>query len=293
MGMAGTAAALPLRGVAAGLKDLPIVVFSKVYQPLKLTFEESADLTAEAGLNGVDPAVRPGGEVLPEKAVDDLPRYFEALRKRGLSMPMITTGITSTSSTHAEDILRTARKLGIQYYRLGPTNRADRSSLPKQIADIKAQLKELSALNKEIGITAMFQNHSPAGRAYVGGDLHEMHQIVSGLDPAQIGVAFDIGHAWVVHGAEWRRHFDQLKPWLKVAYVKDVQREPVRWVPFGEGDLDKLGYFKVLGQTGYHAPVSMHIEYDWDQKGKNRTRPVLLAALQNSRKVLAGWLSLS
>src|SRR5580765_2122289 len=58
---------------------LPIVVFTKVYQPLNLDFEKSAALTAAAGLDGVDSPVRPKGEILPEKVADDLPRYAEAL----------------------------------------------------------------------------------------------------------------------------------------------------------------------------------------------------------------------
>ena len=90
--------------------------------------------------------------------------------------------------------------------------------------EIKAQLKDLAALNKQIGIGAIFQNHSPAGRSYVGGDLSELYDIVKDFDPAQIGVAFDIGHALVVHGDDWRRHFEKLKSHLKVAYVKDVTR---------------------------------------------------------------------
>jgi len=53
-----------------------------------------------------------------------------------------------------------------------------------------------------------------------------MYEVVKDLDPAQIGVAFDIGHAWVVHGEDWRRHFEKLKPHIQVAYVKDVQRPP-------------------------------------------------------------------
>ena len=41
---------------------------------------------------------------------------------------------------------------------------------------------------------------------------------------------------------------------------------------------------------GYAAPISMHIEFDWDAKGKSRTRASLVTALQESRRVLKGWL---
>src|SRR2546426_5305125 len=53
---------------AAGKTPWPIAEFSKVYQELNLGFEESADVTAEAGLDGIDCPVRPEGQVLPERS---------------------------------------------------------------------------------------------------------------------------------------------------------------------------------------------------------------------------------
>ena len=267
-----------------------IVVFSKVYQTLKLGFDDAAALTAEAGLDGIDCPVRPGGEILPERVTQDLPRYAEALRKRNLSMPLLTTAITSAASPHAEDIVRTAKKQGAQFYRLGFIERQPGAPAGKQVSEIKAQLKNLAALNKQAGIGAIMQNHSPAGRSYIGGDLSELYEIVKDFDPAQIGVAFDIGHALVVHGDGWRPHFEKLKPHLKIAYVKDVTRAG-RWVPFGEGDVASTGYFTLLKQMDYHAPVSMHIEFDWNDGGKSRTRPALLKALQESSRTLKRWLA--
>src|SRR5437899_6625664 len=85
----------------------PIVVFSKVFQELKLNFEQAAEITAQAGLDGVDCPVRPEGEMLPERAAEELPRYEEILRKRGLKIRLLTTAIVSPSTPHAEVILRT------------------------------------------------------------------------------------------------------------------------------------------------------------------------------------------
>jgi len=270
--------------------ELPVVVFSKVYQALKLNFEDAAAVTAEAGLNGIDCPVRIGGEILPEHVADELPRYAAALQKRGLQLPYLTTGITNVSSPCAEDILRTAKKLGVQSYRLGFAVREADASAAKQVREIKAQLKDLAALNKEVGIGAVIQNHSPVGKSYVGGDLSEMLELVNSFDPAQIGVAFDIGHALVVHGDGWRQHYEELKSHLKVVYVKDVKRAG-RWVRFGEGDIAATGYFKLLKELKYQAPVSMHIEYDWADGGKTKTRPALVEVLRHSARMLRRWLS--
>jgi sugar phosphate isomerase/epimerase len=267
----------------------PIVVFSKVYQKLSLDFGEAAAVTAEAGLDGIDPPLRPDGEIMPARATEDLPQYVEAMHKRKLQVPLLTTAIVSASSPHVEEILRTAKKVGVQFYRVGFVDRQEDSK--KQVREFKAQLKELAAMNKEIGIGALVQNHSPAGHGnYLGGDLTEMREIVSGFDPAQVGVAFDIGHAIIVHKENWRPHFEALQSHIKVAYMKDAKMTG-RWVPFGEGDVGRLGYFKLLKKMDYNAPISMHMEYDWTQKGKATNREALVKALRESAAVLRKWLA--
>ena len=62
-------------------------------------------------------------------------------------------------------------------------------------------------------------------------------------------------------------------------------------MPFGEGELGKTGYFTLLKQLGYHAPISLHIEFDWADKGKTKTRDALLDALKKSTRVLKTWLA--
>ncbi|HWX22888.1 MAG TPA: TIM barrel protein [Candidatus Binatia bacterium] len=267
-----------------------IVVFSKVYQTLNLSFEEAAEVTTEAGLDGIDCPVRPEGEVLPEHVAEELPRYVERLRGRKIQMPLLTTSITSIASPNTETMLRCAKKLGVQFYRLGFIDRQKDVPMERQAREIKAQLKDLAALNKEIGIGGLLQNHSPAGHGiYFGGDLREMRLLVEDFEPAQIGVAFDIGHALVVHGDDWRKHFEALKSHFKIAYVKDVTRAG-RWVAFGQGDIGGTGYFKLLKGMGYHAPISMHIEFDWTDQGKSKTRAALVKALRDSSRMLRQWL---
>ena len=141
-------------------------------------------------------------------------------------------------------------------------------------------------MNKQLGIGALFQNHSGS----FGANLRDLREVVSGFDPAQIGVAFDIGHAILVHGKDWEVHFEALKAQLRVAYIKDA-RQGKNWVPFGEGEIAQSGYFRRLRQLGYRAPFSMHIEYDWSNQGRARNRETLLKALQESRMMLRHWLA--
>ena len=127
----------------------PVAVFSKVYQELKLTFEQSAEVTAEAGLDGIDCTVRAGGEVLPERAAEDMARYAEALRKNKVRMLLLTTGITGVSSPYAETILRTAKNLGVSYYRLGYWSHQARISSEALVRTIRAQLKDLARVGAQ------------------------------------------------------------------------------------------------------------------------------------------------
>jgi sugar phosphate isomerase/epimerase len=292
LAQAGTAAAgIAVAGpwLCAGAEGIPvpIVIFSKAYQPLKLSFEQAAEFTAESGLDGVDSPVRPDGEIKPERVADELPAYIEALRKRNLRMPYLTTAITATGSPEAETVLRTAKRLGVEQYRLGFITRVDNAGWPQQLREVRAHLKELAALNQEIGIGAVMQNHSPSGHSYVGGNLDELFQVVDGFAPNQVGVAFDIAHAVNVHEQDWRSRFEKLRPHLKVVYVKDTNQEK-RFVPLGQGRVGATGYFQLLKQIGYHAPISLHIEYDG--AAQPQTRPGLLKAVKDSLEVLRRWL---
>jgi sugar phosphate isomerase/epimerase len=267
----------------------PIAVFSKVYQELKLDFEQSAAITAEAGLDGVDCPVRPAGEILPEHAADRLPQYAEALAKHGVRMLLLTTTIQGVNSPHAEGILSTGKKLGIRYYRLGYWRRQKDVPVKELCVKIKSSLKDLAAMNGEIGVCALVSNHSSrsATAGFVGGDLGELYDIVKDFNPDEIAVAFDLAHAIITHGDEWRTHFQRLKEHIRIVYVKDVQRSS-GLVPFGQGEVGKTDFFQLLVKMNYRAPVSMHIEYDWAPGGK-KTRATLLETLTRSRRMLGQW----
>jgi sugar phosphate isomerase/epimerase len=281
---------------AAGLIDPgvvpPTLVFSKVYQELKLNFQQGAEVTAEAGFKGIDCPVRPGGEIEPEQAADAMPRYAEALAKHGTRMQLVTSGILGVDSPNARDILAAAKKLDIHYYRLGfwYYRSAEAAEREKLRADIRSRLKELAAMNKELGVCALFQNHSSDNdktKGPVGADLTEVHELVREFSSGQIAVAFDLGHAIISHGDAWHEHFERLKDHIRVVYIKDVQR-PAKFVPFGQGEFGHTDFFQRLIKMHYSAPLSIHIEYPWAPQGK-QTRTALVQTLKESRQTLEQW----
>lgn len=270
-------------GFTVGLP--PIALFSKVYQELNLSFEDVAQLTADSGLDGIDCPVRPGGQVLPERAADDLPRLAQMLEARGSRLLLLTTAIQSTASPHAETILRTARRLGVRYYRLGYWHYPPGTPPAHRVNEIKAQLKDLAALNQELGICGVHQNH--AGTTIVGAKVRDLYEIASAFSPDQIALAFDIGHALNELPGTWRSEFLHARSHIRVPYVKDWKRGE-GFVPFGQGEIGTTDFFSLVRATASHAPVSMHIEYEW-AGAESKTRPRLRAALQRDLAVLKNW----
>src|ERR1051326_815794 len=111
-----TAAAAPLLAETPARRS-PLCFFSKRLPELK--YDELGKWRHDAGFDGVDLTVRAGGHVLPERAAQDLPRAVDAIRARGLQVPMITTELTSAADPSARPILSTAAQLKIPYFKLG------------------------------------------------------------------------------------------------------------------------------------------------------------------------------
>jgi len=54
--------------------------------------------------------------------------------------------------------------------------------------------------------------------------------------------------------------------------------------------IGRLGYFRLVREMGYRAPICLHVEFDWTEKGKTKTREALVKALRDSVRVLKQWL---
>jgi hypothetical protein len=109
-----TAAAPGLRVAAAQAQSPRVFCLFSKHLP-ELTWGDLGRAVRDAGFEGVDLTVRPGGHVLPERAAVDLPRAIEALTAQGVKVPMITTDLTSASTPAARPLLQAARAAcGIQ-----------------------------------------------------------------------------------------------------------------------------------------------------------------------------------
>ncbi len=263
-----------------------ICMFEK---PLQwMDYERLADTTASAGYDGIEATVRVGGHIEPERVEDELPKMVEALNKRGLKILVMATSILGTDEPFTEKVLRTAAGLGVTRYRLKNYKYDASKPVMAQVREIAARLKELAALNREIGIQGVYQNHS--GSSYFGAPLWDLHAALEGIDPKHLGVAFDIRHATVEGGYCWPVHFRLMRPLLGIVYVKDYVWEGRRAknVPLGEGQVDPK-FFDLLKKSNYRGPISLHVEYHHMKDTVKDPGPAI-EAVRRDLKTLRGWL---
>ena len=270
--------------VGAPEKRFPIITFSKPFQTLD--FADTADLLAEVGYDGIECPVRAKGQILPERVEEDLPRLHAALRARGRDLTLITTDVGSVTPLN-EKVLRTAARLGVKRYRLTTFHYDLNKPLLAQIEARKAPLRELAALNKELGMHGGLQNHS--GRDYLGAPVWDLHELVKDIDPAHLGVCFDIGHATAEGGSSWPIEARLMEPYFTCVYVKDFswkktgERWQADWGPLGTGMVDPR-FFQWLKESSYRGPISQHCEYLAGGGPEQRTQ------MKKDLAVLRGWL---
>ncbi|MFZ2276414.1 MAG: TIM barrel protein [Prosthecobacter sp.] len=255
-----------------------------------LSFDDIASLGAEAGFNGVESPIRPKGHIEPEKVADELPKFVEALKKQGLEMTIMTSGINEVSKEQrTEEVLRTAAKLGVKRFRMNYYKYDLKQPIWEQLQAVRPKIKDLVALCKEIGIQPMFQNHS--GKDYFGAPVWDIFSIMREYPAADFSFAYDILHSTCEGGLSWPLEFNLVKDHIGAAYFKDFKWDGRKLVtvPIGEGQVDPA-YGKMLMKTGYSGPISLHLEY---LKGDPKDPAVLKEfreAHVRDMKTLSGWL---
>jgi sugar phosphate isomerase/epimerase len=249
-------------------RQYPIIAFSKPFADLN--FEDTADLVAEIGWDGIECPVRAKStHIQPERAADELPKMAEALKKRGKKIFIITTDITKPGAD-AEKLLRVIAKLGIPKYRLGFEKYPKDQNPTAKLAEVGPALKDLAALNKELGLQGGWQNHS--GTDYVGGPIWDVWSMIRDLDPKHMGMCFDIGHATLEGGLSWPIQTRLMEPFFVAVFLKDFYWEKgekgwaPHWCNFGGGMVQK-SFFTWLEKSNFAGPLCQHHEYKELGKG--------------------------
>src|SRR5688572_7270483 len=127
----------------------------------KYTPEETARTFADIGID-LELTVRPDGHIKPANAAEELPAMAAAFARHQRRILIVASSFVRPDEPHIESTLRAAKKLGIPYYRHRGFRYRAGAPLKEQIASFRAQAREFAALNKEIGIQALYQNHAGA-----------------------------------------------------------------------------------------------------------------------------------
>jgi sugar phosphate isomerase/epimerase len=263
-----------------------ICVFTKPFQ--SLSYDELADRVAELGFDGIEATIRDGGHIEPQQVADELPKMVEALRSRNLEITVMTSSINDPQDRLTEPVLRTAAGLGIKRYRMKYFNYDSQQPIAKQIAGWRSQFQELAALNAEVGIRALYQNH--ASGKMLGAALWDLARVLRGIPTEQIAVAYDIRHATVEGGMSWPTTFRMIRPHVDTVYVKDFvwsEGSKPSNVPLGQGRVDPK-FFGMLAETGFAGPISLHEEY-LDHRPPELV-PEHLAAIKKDFATLQQWM---
>jgi L-ribulose-5-phosphate 3-epimerase len=272
--------------VAGAIGSRPFCFFSK-HLP-ELSWTDLGRAVKDAGFDGVDLTVRPGGHVLPEKAAADLPRAIEAIRAAGVSVPMITTDLTSAAAPTAKPLLQAAAQSGVRFFKTGYWRYTASPDVRVQVAAAGEALAGLAALARDCGIELGFHNH----QAYIGAALWDIAPAMDRLDPRWAGYYFDPRHAVAEGGGgSWKAATHLVTPRLKMVAIKDCVwvKDATGWridnCPLGDGLVDWRWVGNTLRSASFNGPISLHLEYPLPT-GTKHTLDAAVRDLAYARKAL-------
>jgi hypothetical protein len=274
---------------AASKSANPICFFTKHLQGL--SYDDIASLGAEMGVNGVESPIRPKGHIEPEQIEVELPKYVEALKKQGLELTILTSGINEVSKEQrTEAVLRTAAQLGVKRFRMLYYKYDLKKPIWEQVQELRPRIKDLVQLCQEIGIQPLVQNHS--GKDYVAAPIWDIYTIMREYTPAQLSFCYDIYHATVEGGSQWPLSAALTADHWGAIYFKDFKWEgrKAEGCPLGQGQVSP-DFVKLVKERGFAGPISLHVEY---LKGDPKSSAVLKEfreAHVRDLKVLKEWLA--
>ncbi len=264
---------------------MQLVMFSKHLGSLSVA--EAGRVVQGLGFQGVDLTVRPGGHVLPEKVRTDLPAAVRTLGDLGLTVPMLTTGITGAEEPHAEAIVATAAQLGIRNLKLGYWRYQPFGQLQAQLDRARKLMDGLETLARKHDVRACIHIHSGN---YLSAEAGNIYLLLKDRDPHHVGAYLDPGHMTLEGGAGgWMQGIDLLQGYISMVAVKSFGHFPeknpetgeVTWkhllVPLKEGIVRWREVFACLKQAGWDGVVTFHSEYQGSHSWKDLSVEELIA----------------
>jgi len=279
-------------GAATADRDgSPIAVFEKVFEAL--SYDELADALDQIGADGVEATIRANGHIKPEAAAEEVPKMQAALRKRGKRIVIAATDVRRADAPGTAALLRTLKGNGITHYRMGHYYLDLDRPLKPQVADFAKQATDLAALNKEVGIQGLYQNHS--GGKYLGALIWDAVYMLDGIAPDALGLALDTRHLIKDTGSSWRTALAACKPHVRSIYVKDglwygPRGDQYKDVPLDTGFVN-AAIFREIRRGLAPLPLCIHMEWLGYRVFPKHEIPDAIKAHQRDLAALRRWLA--
>jgi len=252
-----------------------------------LTISEVCTAAKQAGFDGLDLTVRPGGHVKPGNVELELSAARRAADAAGMAIPMITTALTDVDSPHAEAVFASAAHYGVRYIKLGYWPYQPFGTAAKQIDDARAKLARLAKLGTKYNVLPCVHCHS--GRILANGGA-TLYLILRDFKPTEAAAYVDTMHMTVEGGlAGWEMGLDLLAPWVRLVGVKNFRwveggrddkkqmKFRAEYVPLADGQARLADFMAYLKQLKYEGVVSLHSEYKEDGSFRQLDTKELLA----------------
>lgn len=272
----------------------PIAIFEKVFEGLNYT--ELAEAIEQTGADGIEATIRKGGHIEPAAAADEVPKMNDALKARGRRIIIAATSITRADDPDAAKVLKTLKAAGVSYYRMSHYQLKLGQPLLQQVRNFAAQARDLAALNAEVGIQGLYQNHSGSSKAqgYLGALGWDAAMMLEGVDPRALGLAFDTRHLCKDTGSSWHTAVAVCKPHIRSIYVKDgtwtgPRGDQYKDVPLDTGFVNKA-VFDELRSGLEPMPLCIHMEWLGYRVFKKHEIPSAVEAHQRDIAALKKWL---
>jgi sugar phosphate isomerase/epimerase len=272
----------------------PIAIFEKVFEAL--SYDELADAMVQIGADGVEATIRPGGHIEPAVAADEVPKMAQVMSDRGKRIVIAATHIRSVDEPHTESLLKTLKSTGVTHYRMGHYYLDLNKPVMKQVEQFAAQARDLAALNRELGIQGLYQNHSGTnrGRGFLGALGWDAAFMLKGIDPDALGLAFDTRHLRKDTGSSWQTAVAVCKPHIRSIYVKDgvwrgERGDEYHDVPLDTGFVNE-SIFNHIRNGLEPMPLCIHMEWLSYRVFKKNEIPEAIAAHQRDIAALRRWM---
>jgi sugar phosphate isomerase/epimerase len=249
-----------------------------------LSIREASRAAKNAGFDGLDLTVRPGGHVRPDNASNGLPDAQKIADEEGAPILMITTAITAAESDHAENIINAAHAR-IPAFKLGYWHYQPFGTLAKQLDDARRKLDGIVRLCRRYHIRPCVHIHS--GPILSNGPLSYL--LLKDFAPTDVGAYVDPMHMSYEGAASgWEMTLDLLAPWVTLVGLKNYtltakdrdkfgqRKANMQYAPLADGFAPLPQFFQRLRQIGFDGVVSLHSEYKGEHSFRHLSTTELL-----------------